>query len=74
MTNDDTVWYGYLCLMRPPCPGAVPREGLIQSDGRVGYSMSSGHHYLGRVVYDRELTEDEIRHYDLEPTPLVVVD
>lgn len=66
--------YGYLCLMRPPVPGAVPRDGLVRCDDVGGYSKESGRHYWGRVVYDRELTEAEAEHYDLEPTALVVLD
>ena len=72
--RNDAVYYGYLCLMRPPMPGAVPIDGLIQCDDKEGRSMESGHHYWGRVVYSRKLTEGEIRHFDLEPTALAALD
>ena len=71
--RNDPVYYGYLCLMRPPMPGAVPRDGLTHCEEKDDYSIS-GHHYWGRVVYNRKLTEDEIRHYDLEPTALATLD
>ena len=74
MIDDNPMRYGYLCLMRPPMPGAVPRDGLIQCEDKEGRSMESGHHYWGRVVYNRELTEDEVRHYELEPAALAVLD
>ena len=56
----------YLCLMRPPMPGAVPREGLDSVDFREG-KTPTGHHYWGQAVYARKLTAEEIMHYDLEP-------
>ena len=55
----------YRCLMRPPMPGAVPREGLNAVWFDEG-ETPSGHHYWGTAVYIRELTEEEISHYDLE--------
>lgn len=57
----------YLCLMRPPGPGAVPRDGLESVDFRERKTLS-GHHSWGMAVYTRELTEEEIRHYELEKT------
>ena len=57
--------YVYLALMRPPMPGAVPRAGLIHCDCEEGIAPS-GHHYWGRAVYDRELTEKEVYDYELE--------
>ena len=71
---EGSMHYGYLCLMRPPELGAIPREGLVQCDYKDGYSAESGHHYWGRAVYERELTEEEVRHYDLERTALAVTD
>ena len=66
------VW-AYLCLMRPPMPGAIPMDGLDFVDWREGKSLS-GHHYWGRAVYTRKLTEEEVRLYELEETALVVTD
>lgn len=65
--------HGYLCLMRPPYPGAVPRDGLERVDFKEGRAPS-GHFYWGRAMYSRELSEEERSHYDLEETPLAVLD
>ena len=72
--EDDERSCGYLCLMRPPYPGAVPRDGLVQVDFREGTSMESGHRYWGRVVYNRELSPEEVADYELERTALAVLD
>ena len=74
LSTNDVIEYGYLCLMRPPMPGAVPREGLLQCKGKEGHSRESGHHYWGLAFYDRELTPEEIRHYDLERASLELLD
>jgi len=73
LTETQKQEYAYLCLMRPPVPGAVPREGLDSVDFKEGHSLS-GHHYWGHVIYNRRLTEEEAHHYDLEETALVVLD
>lgn len=65
--------FAYLCLMRPPTPGAIPRDGLEMVDFKEGQSRT-GHHYWGHAFYNRKLTEEEMRHYDLEETALVVLD
>lgn len=69
----DERFYGYLCLMRPPYPGAVPRDGLERVDFKEGRAPS-GHFYWGRAIYSRELREEEIEHYDLEKATLAVLD
>ena len=55
----------YALLMRPPQPGAIPREGLKEIKSIEGYAPS-GHHAWGWAEYDRYLTDDEIKHYELE--------
>ena len=55
----------YAMLMRPPAPGALPWEGLVNVDMNEG-EMVSGHHYWGIAVYDRNLTKEELEHYDME--------
>ena len=55
----------YATLMRPPQPGAIPRQGILEVCARTGIAPS-GHHAWGWVEYDRELTEEEVKHYDLE--------
>ena len=66
-------YYGYLCMMRPPYPGAVPKDGLEKIDFKEGRGRS-GHFYWGRAVYSRKLSEEEVRHYDLEETTLATMD
>lgn len=73
LTNDNKELHAYYCLMRPPTPGAVPRDGLDRVDYKEGRSLS-GHHYWGRVIYTRPLTDEEVLHYELEKTALCVVD
>lgn len=72
-TGESKKVWAYLCLMRPPMPGAIPMDGLDFVDFRGGKSLS-GHHYWGHAVYFRKLTDEEINHYDLEETALVVTD
>ena len=57
--------YSYAALLRPPGPGAVPRDGLIECFCEEGFAPS-GHSYWGIAVYNRELTSSEIYDYDLE--------
>ena len=57
--------YSYLCRMRPPMPGAVPRDGLLE----VRYLTSEKGKLFqgwGIVTYDRKLTQEEADHYDLD--------
>ena len=65
--------YPYHCIMRLPCPGAVPSDGLAYCDYKEGNTLT-GHHYWGTAVYSRKLTQEEIEHYDLEPTCFCVCD
>ena len=56
--------YHYYLRMRPPAPGAIPREGLIRcTDREIWYNEQQ---FWGEAVYNRELTPDEVRHYDLD--------
>ena len=56
--------YTYKTLLRPPGPGAVPREGLIRTDETESWFGSQ--HYWGHAVYNRRLTKEETEHYDME--------
>lgn len=52
--------YRYQCNHRPPGPGAVPREGLEYCD-------DEGSGRYGDVVYNRPLTEKELKSFELDP-------
>ena len=73
LTGKECKKWAYMCLMRPPMPGAIPKNGLDSVDFRDGCSLS-GHHYWGHAVYTRELTKEEIDHYDLERTAFATLD
>ena len=57
--------YRYYCLMRPAGPGAVPRVGWSDTHNDECVAPS-GHHAWGWVDYNRKLTDEEIRNYELE--------
>lgn len=59
------LYVRYAALMRPPGPGAVPRDGLRETGYTEGYTPS-GHHAWGWADYNRYLSPEEISHYDLE--------
>lgn len=54
----------YICTMRPPDPGAAPRNGLTNVSFEEGFTRS-GRHFWGIVEYNRHLTEEETWQYDL---------
>ena len=56
--------YIYKTLLRPPGPGAVPRDGLLWTD--CNETRSDNRHYWGHAVYSRKLTKEECEHYDME--------
>ena len=58
------VWR-YLCLQRPPGPGAIPREGLIECQN-MAMRAPSGWDAWGWADYDRPLTPKETDRYELE--------
>jgi hypothetical protein len=67
----ESAGYWYYMTQRPPAPGAQPKRGLIRSfeyEGRL-YVEAIGRSAWGSVVYDRELTDDEISDYELVPMP-----
>ena len=56
--------YRYLMRMRPPCPGALPKDGLLEAheiDETFG-----GVHYWGIATYTRKLTKEECNQYELD--------
>ena len=65
--------YKYFCPMRPPQPGAVPKEGLQYVEFFKGrkYVFQIKEMAWGYVVYNRPLTAEEIADYELIPAPKV---
>ena len=61
--------YRYALLMRPPCLGACPMNGMIRCSCEGG-TAPSGHHYWGWCEYSRELTAQEINDYEMEQISL----
>lgn len=57
--------YRYATLMRPAEPGAVPKEGLWAYEDARGYVLPGKRHAWSIADYSRELTEEEIRDYEL---------
>ena len=58
--------YVYYMTQRPPMPGAMPKEGLIEIEAREPWKRLPG---VGRayakLIYDRRLTDKEIEDYEL---------
>lgn len=60
--------YRYYCQYRPPMPGAIPREGLVNV-AEYDYPQSfNGIRAWGYVEYDRKLTDKEVYSYELAPS------
>lgn len=55
----------YAFLMRPPMPGAMPKQGLIECKDIQG-TAPSGHRAWGWADYNRLLSEKEVSDYELE--------
>ena len=57
--------YRYYCRFRPPMPGSIPRQGLIRAY-EYDYPQSfNGVSAWGFAEYDRPLTAQEIKDYEL---------
>lgn len=65
ITSNSPLVVRYAALMRPPESGAVPRDGLLWC-GFDEFTAPSGHHAWGWAEYSRYLTDEEVRHYDME--------
>lgn len=61
--------YRYYTQFRPPMPGAIPREGLVQT-ADFDYKQSfNGIGAWGWAEYSRELTDKEVSDYELAASP-----
>lgn len=63
------MMYTYFLRMRPPAPGAIPREGLQETYEYPHpiYDSMDQHLLYGYANYNRKLTQEEIDHYELLP-------
>lgn len=60
--------YRYYCKFRPPMPGGIPREGLVNT-GEYDWPQSfDGVRAWGFAEYNRELSSKEIDDYELAPS------
>lgn len=61
--------YAYYMTQRPFSIGAQPKEGFVEAEDFDGkkYIEDIDRKAWSRIVYDRELTEQEIEQYDLVP-------
>lgn len=60
------IVYRYACLMRPPGPGAVPRDGLEYCNADPYIHPFTGRECCGYCDYDRKLTDKEVSDYELD--------
>ncbi len=63
-------WYSYLTLRRPPMPGGIPHDGLLEQQGFDQRKNLFGMWCWGIVIYNHPLTENEISEYELAPLEL----
>lgn len=61
--------YKYYMTQRPPMPGAMPKDGLIDIHEVMPaeYCDAVGHNVYATLTYDRQLSKGEIRAYELTP-------
>lgn len=61
--------YSYYMTQRPPIPGAMPTEGLefIDENTKLRFINEIGRDAYARLTYNRELTDKEIKDYELIP-------
>lgn len=71
MTMSDEV-YRYYFRLRPPGIGCQPKRGLLRIDNfeQARYVECIGRYAHGWAEYDRPLTCDEIRDYELVRGPI----
>ena len=62
----DLYYYGY--ILRPPMPGAQPRDGLNSTWDAEGL-VYKGLRLWGYAVYTRPLTKEEQQHYSMIEIP-----
>lgn len=63
--------YTYGTRLRPPDIWCVPKTGLKEVSSSE--FTADGRHYWGSAVYDRELTKEELEHYDMDQINTVMI-
>ena len=63
--------YKYFTILRPVSIGTFPKKGLVDfvNYDKRRYVPEIGHNAWGYLLYDRELSEEEIYSYDFMPMP-----
>ena len=61
--------YRYYCKYRPPMPGGIPLNGLVNTAGYDWPQSFNGIGAWGFAEYNRELTPKEIDDYELAASP-----
>ena len=61
-----TKTYKYGMRLRGFSPGAQPKEGLLYAEDGSDKVSTYGRLYHNILVYDRRLTEQELRDYELD--------
>lgn len=63
--------YTYYLISRQAGPGTVPKEGIVSVDNydRRKQVDAVGRRVWGRITYDRQLSEDEKKRFDLTEPP-----
>ena len=64
--SKNNIVYRYACLMRPPGPGAVPRDGLEYCNTDPYVHPFTGRECWGYCDYDHLLTDKEVSAYELD--------
>lgn len=59
----NLMYYAYGMRLRGFSPGCQPMEGLIDNLGAFNFN---GRLYYDVLVYDRPLTDEEVRDYELD--------
>lgn len=61
--------YVYYMLMRPPMPGSMPIDGLVdlKDFGDKAYVREIDREAWGKLVYMRKLSDEEVWNWELAP-------
>lgn len=61
--------YVYYMMMRPPMPGAMPIDGLVdlKDFGDKAYVREIDREAWGKLIYMRKLSDQEVYNWELAP-------